>query len=81
MLRTLTRVSALALTVGMGTAAAAQDTLTMWARTDVQNFLPQVVEAFNASHTTQVEVQFIPPGELVQKFRRGWVWNPTFSTP
>lgn len=68
MLKTMTRVSALALTVGMGTAAMAQETLSMWARTDVENFLPQVIAAFNASHATQIEVQFIPPGELVQKF-------------
>jgi multiple sugar transport system substrate-binding protein len=62
------RGSALALAVGMAQAAAAQETLEMWARTDVQNFLPQVVEAFNATHETKIEVQFIPPGELVQKF-------------
>ena len=61
MLKTMTRVSALALTVGMGTAAMAQETLSMWARTDVENFLPQVIAAFNASHATQIEVQFIPP--------------------
>jgi multiple sugar transport system substrate-binding protein len=68
MMRLSMKVSALALAVGMGGAASAQETLQMWARTDVQNFLPQVVEAFNAAHETQIEVQFIPPGELVQKF-------------
>ena len=68
MMRLSMKVSALALAVGMGGAASAQETLEMWARTDVQNFLPQVVEAFNAAHETQIEVQFIPPGELVQKF-------------
>lgn len=64
----ITRGSMLALAIGMGSAATAQDTLQMWARTDVQNFLPQVVEAFNATHDTKIEVQFIPPSELVQKF-------------
>jgi multiple sugar transport system substrate-binding protein len=68
MLKLLTRGSALALAFGMGTAATAQETLTMWARTDVENFLPQVVEAFNASHDTQIQVQFVPTSELVQKF-------------
>lgn len=68
MLKLMTRGSALALALGMGTTALAQDTLEMWARTDVQNFLPQVVEAFNATHETQIEVQFVPSGELVQKF-------------
>ena len=43
MLRTLRRMSVLVLTVGMGTGAAAQETLSMWARTDVENFLPQVI--------------------------------------
>ncbi|MCC5974937.1 MAG: sugar ABC transporter substrate-binding protein [Rubellimicrobium sp.] len=64
----LTRGSVIALAIGMGTAATAQETLSMWARTDVENFLPQVVAAFNATHETQINVQFIPPGELVQKF-------------
>lgn len=56
------------LVLGFAQAAMAQETLTMWARTDVQNFLPQVIEAFNASHDAKIEVQFVPPGELVQKF-------------
>lgn len=67
-MKLLVRGSALALAVGAGSASWAQETLEMWARTDVQNFLPQVVEAFNATHDVKIEVQFIPPGELVQKF-------------
>lgn len=48
--------------------AAAEGTLTMWARNDLDALLPPLVEAFNAGHDTQVEVQVVPGGELVQKF-------------
>jgi len=65
---TFKTLPAFVLALGFAQTAMAQDALTMWARTDVQNFLPQVIEAFNASHDAQIEVQFVPPGELVQKF-------------
>lgn len=51
-----------------GTAAQAQETLTMWSRTDGQTFLAPLIEAFNAAHETQVDLQFVPGGELVQKY-------------
>jgi len=65
---TIKTLPAFVLALGFAQTAMAQDALTMWARTDVQNFLPQVIEAFNASHDAQIEVQFVPPSELVQKF-------------
>jgi multiple sugar transport system substrate-binding protein len=54
--------------LGTAQAAAAEGTLTMWARNDLDTLLPPLVEAFNASHDTQVEVQVVPGAELVQKF-------------
>lgn len=56
------------LALGFALPAAAQETLTMWGRTDVETALTPMVEAFNASHETQVDLQIIPSAEVVQKF-------------
>ncbi|QQA41718.1 ABC transporter substrate-binding protein [Pelagovum pacificum] len=50
------------------TPLAAQETLTMWGRDDVAVFLPDLVEAFNASHETQIDLQIVPSAEMVQKY-------------
>ncbi len=57
-----------ALALGFALPATAQETLTMWGRTEVETALTPMVEAFNASHETQVELQIIPSSEVVQKF-------------
>lgn len=54
--------------LGLAQEASAQETLTMWGRTDVETALTPMVEAFNASHETQVDLQIIPSAEVVQKF-------------
>ena len=49
-------------------AALAQKKLTMWSRSSSQAFMPSLIEAFNAKHKTQIELQIVPNSEMVQKY-------------
>lgn len=49
-------------------AALAQKKLTMWSRSSSEAFMPPLVKAFNAAHKTQIELQIVPTGEMVQKY-------------
>lgn len=55
-----------------GTAGGADggvQTLTMWARSDDEGFLPDLVDEFNASHDNiQLELTLIPSAQVVQKY-------------
>jgi multiple sugar transport system substrate-binding protein len=54
---------------GSGGGASGPQTLQMWARADDAGFLPQLVKAFNASHTTlKIQLTLVPDAELVQKY-------------
>jgi multiple sugar transport system substrate-binding protein len=48
------------------TTAFAQETLTMWSRQGAA--LPALVEAFNAAHETQVDLQLVTADQMVQKY-------------
>ena len=61
---TLIGLSALLMT-GVSVRA---DTLTLWGRATTQNFLPELVASFNASHKNQIDLQIIPDTEVVQKY-------------
>lgn len=50
------------------TASYAAETYTMWARTSAEAFMPTLIEAFNASHEDQIELQIVPSEELIQKY-------------
>jgi multiple sugar transport system substrate-binding protein len=68
-MHTLRHTTALAaLVIGLGTImpAFAQETLTMWSRQG--NALPELVEAFNASHETQIDLQLVPSDQMVQRY-------------
>jgi len=44
-------------------------TLTMWARSDDEGFLPDLVDEFNASHEDiQLELTLVPSAQVVQKY-------------
>jgi multiple sugar transport system substrate-binding protein len=49
-------------------AAFAQKKISMWSRSSSQAFMPALVEAFNAKHKTQIELQIVPNTEMVQKY-------------
>ena len=49
-------------------AAFAQKKLTMWSRSSSQAFMPSLIEAFNAKHKTQIDLQIVPNTEMVQKY-------------
>ncbi|WP_116133952.1 sugar ABC transporter substrate-binding protein [Tropicimonas sp. IMCC34043] len=53
--------------IGVSGAAKA-DTFTMWVRSDGSEFMPKLVEAFNAKGGDQAELQIVPVNELVQKY-------------
>src|SRR6056297_2553638 len=53
---------------GLAAPASAQTTLSMWGRDDTAVFLPDMIDEFNATHDTQIELQIVPSGELVQKY-------------
>ncbi|WP_176082785.1 sugar ABC transporter substrate-binding protein [Martelella sp. HB161492] len=57
---------ALAATIVPGLAQA--ETFTLWARTDDSEFMPKLVDAFNAKGGDQAELQLVPTGQLVQKY-------------
>lgn len=50
----------------ISTTAVQAETLTMWSRQG--NSLPALVEAFNAKHETQVDLQLVPSDQMVQKY-------------
>lgn len=50
------------------TTQARAETLSLWARSDDSTFMPKLVDAFNKSHQTKVELQIVPVNELVQKY-------------
>lgn len=52
----------------LSSAALAQQKLTMWSRSSSEAFMPGLIEAFNASHETQIELQIVPSSEMVQKY-------------
>jgi multiple sugar transport system substrate-binding protein len=47
---------------------AQAETLSLWGRSDDSTFMPKLVDAFNKSHQTKVELQIVPVNELVQKY-------------
>ncbi|WFE76668.1 sugar ABC transporter substrate-binding protein [Roseinatronobacter sp. S2] len=67
--RTLTNGVALA-TLGMGfvPGIAAAETFSLWVRSDGSEFMPPLVEAFNAAGAHQVNLQIVPVDELVQRY-------------
>jgi len=58
-------VAALALAVP-GLAQA--ETFSLWVRSDGSEFMPKLVEAFNAKGEDKAELQIVPVNELVQKY-------------
>ena len=63
---------------GLGIAALAlpglaqAETFSMWVRSDGSNFMPKIVDAFNASQSEhKAELQVVPVNELVQKLPCG----------
>ncbi len=61
-------VSGAVLAVLIAGAPAHAETLSLWARSDDSTFMPKLVDAFNKSHKTQVQLQIVPVAELVQKY-------------
>lgn len=66
----LLKILALAATAlgALSSSALAQQKLTMWSRSTSEAFMPGLIEAFNASHETQIELQIVPSSEMVQKY-------------
>ena len=52
----------------LSSSALAQQKLTMWSRSTSEAFMPGLIEAFNAGHDTQIELQIVPSSEMVQKY-------------
>lgn len=67
--RTFTSGLALA-TLGLGfvPGIAAAETFSLWVRSDGSEFMPPLVEAFNALGEHQVLLQIVPSDELVQRY-------------
>jgi multiple sugar transport system substrate-binding protein len=65
---TASALIALAASIGFTSSALPAEPVEIWARTSTANFLPKIVEAFNASHKTQIKLNMIPPAEIIQKF-------------
>jgi multiple sugar transport system substrate-binding protein len=61
-------VSGTMLAALIASAPAHAETLNLWARSDDSTFMPKLVDAFNKSHKTQVQLQIVPVAELVQKY-------------
>lgn len=53
--------------LAMPLTAQAED-FSLWVRSDGSNFMPQLVEAFNAQGAHRAELQIVPVAELVQKY-------------
>jgi multiple sugar transport system substrate-binding protein len=50
-------------------ATAYAETITVWARSDDQTFIPKIVDAFNAAQNKDhVDLQIVPGGQMVQKY-------------
>ena len=66
----LLKILALAATAlgALSSTALAQQKLTMWSRSTSEAFMPGLIEAFNASHETKIELQIVPSSEMVQKY-------------
>ncbi|MDZ5696642.1 MULTISPECIES: ABC transporter substrate-binding protein [Phyllobacteriaceae] len=67
-MKELTSGLTIAALLGAASPLAAQETLTIWGRDDTAVFLPEMIEVFNESHDTQIELQIVPSSELVQKY-------------
>lgn len=65
-IRTMT--SSLALAVLSLPAGAAAEDFSIWVRSDGSEFMPKLVEAFNAESEHNAELQIVPVDELVQKY-------------
>lgn len=61
-------LAATALATTLSTSAFSQEKLTMWSRSSSEAFMPALIDAFNASHKTQIELQIVPSAEMVQKY-------------
>ncbi|MFM2484889.1 sugar ABC transporter substrate-binding protein [Celerinatantimonas yamalensis] len=44
------------------------ETFSLWARSDDSEFMPKLVDAFNAKSKDKVELQLVPTNEVVQKY-------------
>jgi multiple sugar transport system substrate-binding protein len=66
----LLKILALAATAlgALSSSTLAQQKLTMWSRSTSEAFMPGLIEAFNASHETKIELQIVPSSEMVQKY-------------
>ena len=54
---------------GTTAKAGATQTLSLWARADDANFLPGLVDSFNASHPTiKLKLTLVPDAQVVQKY-------------
>lgn len=53
--------------MGLPGLAAAEE-FSIWVRSDGSEFMPKLVEAFNAQGTHRAELQIVPVDELVQKY-------------
>ncbi|MFG0252367.1 MAG: ABC transporter substrate-binding protein [Phycisphaerales bacterium JB038] len=54
---------------GSDSAGDGTTTLTMWARSDDEGFLPDLIDEFNATHDDiQVELTLVPAAQVVQKY-------------
>ncbi|MCD1633918.1 sugar ABC transporter substrate-binding protein [Martelella mediterranea] len=63
------KIAALAaLALSMTPFGASAETYSMWARNSGEAFMPDLIEAFNASHENQIELQIVPSTEMVQKY-------------
>ncbi|MBQ2262490.1 MAG: sugar ABC transporter substrate-binding protein [Loktanella sp.] len=67
--RTLTSSFALA-TLGLGAlpGIGAAETFSLWVRSDGSEFMPPLVEAFNAMGEHEANLQIVPVDELVQRY-------------
>ena len=52
-----------ALALVMTPFGASAETYSMWARNSSEAFMPDLIEAFNASHEDQIELQIVPSTE------------------
>jgi multiple sugar transport system substrate-binding protein len=63
-------VAGLAFTAAASWASMAwsAETANIWVRADASNFMPKIVDAFNASHENQVKLDIIPNAEIIPKY-------------
>lgn len=65
---TTSRLALAALTAAFAAGAAQADSFSLWVRSDGSEFMPKLVEAFNAQGEHEAELQIVPVDELVQKY-------------